>query len=93
MTPGTTPAEAPAYRWYHKVSALLFAVFCFELGAFLLIFPWLESWPTNVLRSFHPVLHHLWLRPEFRGALSGLGLINLYIATVEIFRLRRFSPE
>ncbi|HBY63103.1 MAG TPA: hypothetical protein DEH78_25045 [Solibacterales bacterium] len=89
MTP--TSLEAPVYRWHHKLSALLFAVFCFELGAFLLVFPWLDSWPSNSLRGFHPIVHQVWLRPEFRGALSGLGILNLYIALVEIFRLRRFS--
>jgi hypothetical protein len=26
-----------------------------------------------------------------RGAISGLGVVNLYVAFVEIFRLRRFA--
>jgi hypothetical protein len=81
------------YRWYHKASALLFAVFCFELGVFLLVFPWLDSWSGNSIRSLHPWLRSVWNLPEFRGAVSGLGIINLYIALGEILRLRRFSQE
>jgi hypothetical protein len=81
------------HRWYHKASALLFAVFCFELGVFLLVFPWLDSWSGNSIRSLHPWLRIVWNQPEFRGAVSGLGVINLYIALVEIIRLRRFSQE
>jgi len=84
---------AKHYRWYHKFSALLFAVLCFELGAFLVMFPWLESWGSNYIRSIHPWIDSMWMRPEFRGALTGLGVVNLYIALGEIFRLRRFSGE
>jgi hypothetical protein len=81
------------YRWYHKASALLSAVFCFEMGIFLLVFPWLDRWSVNFVRSLHPWLQSVWLSPEFRGAVSGLGVVNLYIALIEIFRLRRFSGE
>jgi hypothetical protein len=81
------------HRWYHKASALLFAVFCFELGVFLLVFPWLDSWSGNSVRTLHPWLRSVWNQPEFRGGVSGLGVINLYIALVEIIRLRRFSQE
>ena len=81
------------YRWYHKASALLYAVFCFELGVFLIVFPWLDGWSGNFFRSFHPWLQWVWNLPEFRGAVSGLGIINLYIALGEIFRLRRFSGD
>lgn len=90
---GLVEKSETQYRWYHKVSALLFAVFCFELGAFLLVFPWLDSWSSNFFRSLHPALQSLWILPQFRGAVSGLGIINLYIAMTEIFRLRRFSGD
>lgn len=81
------------YRWYHKASALLFAVFCFELGVFLLVFPWLDGWSSNFFRTLHPWLQTVWVLPEFRGAVSGLGIINLYISLVEIVRLRRFTGD
>jgi len=81
----------PRYHWYHKVSALIFIVFCLELGMFLLVFPWSELWDRNILLSLVPEWHRYWDSAYLRGAISGLGVVNLYIALVEIFRLRRFA--
>jgi hypothetical protein len=33
----------------------------------------------------------LWLSPHFRGAVSGLGFVNIFISISEVLRLRRFS--
>jgi hypothetical protein len=32
-----------------------------------------------------------WDNAYLRGAVSGLGIVNVYISLVEIFRLRRFA--
>ncbi len=90
---GVMEQQPVEYRWYHKLSALLYAVFCFELGTFLLVFPWLDSWSANYFRSLFPWLQSVWVEPGFRGAVSGVGIVNLYIALIEIFRLRRFSGD
>ena len=29
----------PKYKWYHKLAGLFAVIFCFELGVFLLVFP------------------------------------------------------
>ena len=82
--------EVPGYRWYHKLGAVAASVFCFELGIFLLIFPWVDEWDLNAI--FLPVVARaLWTSAYFRGAVSGLGLLNIYISVTEIVRLRRFS--
>jgi len=87
------PAAAPesSYRWYHKLAALVFIVFCLELGIFLLIFPWSSWWDQNFFSSVVPEWHGYWSNAYVRGAVSGLGVLNLYISFAEIFRLRRFS--
>lgn len=80
----------PVYRWYHKLGAVAASVLAFELGVFLLIFPWVTEWDLNA--SFLPLWsRELWTNAYFRGAVSGLGLLNIYISIVEVFRLRRFS--
>lgn len=94
MTP--LPAEheaqhAPDYRWYHKLGAVLFAIFCFELGVFLLVFPWLDFWELNFFATWRPELQQVWMNPYFRGTISGLGLVNIFVAFLEIVRLRRFA--
>lgn len=77
-------------RWYHKLGAVAGAVFCFELGVFLLIYPWLSSW--DVQAAYLPYwARGIWVSSYLRGAISGLGLLNLYISFAEVFRLRRFS--
>jgi hypothetical protein len=73
----------PQVRWHQKVSAMVFVVFCVELGLFLLIFPWSGYWETNYFSS-----SPYWDNAYVRGAVSGLGVVNLLISLVEISRLR-----
>ncbi|MBI1896526.1 MAG: hypothetical protein HYZ57_11615 [Acidobacteria bacterium] len=94
----TAAAEAPArrkrrYRWYHKLGAVLAVVFCFELGVFLLVFPWASDWHLNYLAKLPLWGSAIWASPYFRGAVSGLGVVNIYISFVEVYRLRRFSQR
>jgi hypothetical protein len=71
----------PVYRWYHKLGAVAGSVFCFELGAFLLIYPWISDW--NVSAAYLPIWSRdIWTSAYFRGAVSGLGMLNLYISVV-----------
>jgi len=85
------PVERPQFRWYHKMSAVLFITFCLEVGFFLLIFPWTEYWDNNYFAALIPEWHQYWTNMYVRGAVSGIGVVNLYISFVEMFRLRRFS--
>jgi hypothetical protein len=73
----------------HKIGILLFVLFCFELGVFLLIFPWLDAWNNNGIADLSPWVRGIWVSPYFRGALSGLGVVNIYISLLEILSLRR----
>jgi hypothetical protein len=82
------PVERPHSGWYKRLGALLFVIFCFEIGVFLLVFPWLDPWDNNWVADLH-WLTEVWDNPYFRGALSGLGLLNIYISFVEVFRLKR----
>ena len=91
VAPGPAVVPAPQYRWHHKMSAVLFVTFCLELGFFLIIFPWTDYWDGNFFSSLVPEWHQYWENMYLRGALSGLGILNLYIAFIEIVRLRRFS--
>jgi len=89
--PGPIPVERPLYRWYHKMSAILFVTFYLELGLFLLVFPWTEYWDSNFFSSLVPEWHRYWTNTYVRGAISGLGVADLYISLLEIVRLRRFA--
>jgi hypothetical protein len=69
--------------------AVLFITFCLDIGLFLLISPWTDAWDNFAAytRALRPYCDNLY----FRGAISGLGVINLYISLGEVFGLRRFS--
>jgi hypothetical protein len=58
------------------------------VGAFLTVFPWTPQWDGNSVAALIPVLRDLWSSSYFRGALSGLGLLNIYISLGEVARLR-----
>ena len=87
------PAQRP-YRWYHKALALTFIIFCLEIGIILLILPWSEWWGNNYFSSVAPGWpwwRELWNNAYLRGAVSGLGIVNIYISFGELLRLRRFA--
>jgi hypothetical protein len=87
---GPAPSQTRAtYPWYQKLSSILLIIFCLELGCFLLFFPWMgPAWENNFFSS---MLHRgYWDNGYFRGAVSGLGVVNVYIALAEMVRLRKF---
>jgi hypothetical protein len=81
----------PRHTWYHKLGIFLFIIVCFEVGAFLMVFPWTPQWDSNLFANLFPFLRDVWPNSYFRGALSGLGLLNIYISLGEVSRLRKSS--
>jgi hypothetical protein len=86
------PVAAPIRQsWQSRLLGISFAIFAFEIGLFLLIFPWMgDAWELNYFQS-GLLLRSVWQEPYFRGAVSGVGIINIYIALLQIFRLLRRS--
>jgi len=91
QAPQIAAVETPVYHWYHKLWALVFIVFCMEVGTFLLVFPWTDFWEQNLFSVLVPEWHGYWGNAYVRGAVSGLGVSNIYISLIEVFRLRRFA--
>jgi hypothetical protein len=86
------PITPPGPGWFRRLSSVLFVIFCFELGLFLLIYPWTDSWGDNYFAwaingSRQTLWHAFWANSYVRGAISGLGLVNLWIAVAEVFRM------
>ncbi len=86
-----TPPPTPRFRWYQIALSLIFIVFCMEVGTFLVVFPWSTLWDRSFFLQVPPEWRLYWENSYLRGAVSGLGVLNIYIALVEIFRLRRFA--
>lgn len=78
--------------WFHRLTSVLFVIFCFELGLFLLVYPWTASWNQNYFSwllngPLQLQWHRLWVNPWLRGAVSGMGLVNLWLAIAEVFHM------
>ncbi len=76
-------------RWHHKLGAMLFILFCFELGLMLITLPWMNAWDLNWFATVSPRLRGIWMNTYFRGGLSGIGVLNIVIAISETLRMRR----
>jgi hypothetical protein len=88
----TSPIAPPGKGWFQRLSSVLFIIFCFELGLFLLIYPWTDNWSDNYFAwamrgSVQNSWHSFWDNSYVRGAVSGLGCVNLWVAVTEVFRM------
>ena len=72
----------------HRVFITVLILFCFELGIFLFALPWTSFWEQNWFLYQYPELGRWLLNNYFRGAISGLGLIDLYLAFYETLHFR-----
>ena len=76
-------ARKPKMTWGRRAEKIVLTLFCLEVGGFLLIFPWIPQWSDNYFFSFAEQLRPVFMSPFFKGAVSGLGALNLYLAIVE----------
>lgn len=63
---------------------LLYAAYFLEVGLLLLILPWTTFWDRNYLFDLIPTVRD-WLHTSYaRGAVSGLGLLNLGFGLADV---------
>ena len=63
---------------------LLTAFFLGKLRLYLLLAPWSEFWDRNYFAQGLPLVHALMINNFVRGAVSGLGLVNMGAAVAEM---------
>lgn len=76
------------------MTALLLAALFFEMGLALIVVPWTRYWDRNAFAAMAPALAP-WLESNLvRGAVSGLGVVNVCAGGAELMGLfmRRSSP-
>ena len=77
-----------------KITVILFIFVCFSTGALLTWLPWTPLWDDNFFLNF--IVNHtglsglipLALSGYVRGAVTGLGIINVLIGALEIFHFK-----
>jgi len=55
-------------------------VLCFEIGALLRYLPWSNFWEQNYFLFHFPSLVPFALHPSVRGLVSGLGVLDIFVA-------------
>ncbi len=72
-----------AWTWH-----ILYILYSVEVGIFLLFLPWLNIWENNYLVFLYPKLQPVVSNAYFKGAVLGLGIVNIYIGLQEIAYLK-----
>jgi hypothetical protein len=62
------------------VAHLLSILSSLLVGLVLLVAPWTSLWDSNWLLQPHPLVRDALLNAFTRGAVSGLGIVNILIA-------------
>jgi hypothetical protein len=63
---------------------LLQIVFFFEVGFVLAVVPWSQYWERNYFADSFPLLHEIITNNFVRGAITGLGLVNVAVGVLEL---------
>ena len=74
----------------NRLLRILPILICFVMGVLLLRLPWHDFWESNYLLTRYPALIPVLLHPAVRGAISGLGALNILLA---VSMIRRRPPE
>jgi hypothetical protein len=72
----------------HPLIAIMRIVLFAWVGILLAVLPWQDRWIQNTFLIDYPLVR-VWLAKFFvRGAFTGLGIVNLWIAVSEAIRFR-----
>jgi len=75
-----------------RLLTIIYIIFCLELGIFLFVLPWASFWTQNYFIDHLPVLSVMAHNDFLRGAISGLGLADIWLAILEIWHLLHPHP-
>jgi hypothetical protein len=64
----------------NRILSAVLVVVCCMMGAVLFYLPWTGVWEQNYFLSHFPSLMRVLLHPSFRGAVSGLGILDIFLA-------------
>ncbi|HEX4605676.1 MAG TPA: hypothetical protein VH724_16870 [Candidatus Angelobacter sp.] len=74
--------------WLQRVFVVVYVLFCIELGLVLIILPWTKFWFGDGWLVQWPALRYFLHQGFIRGAVSGLGLLDIWLGVVEAVRYR-----
>ena len=63
-----------------RLLRVLIVLILFELGMLLIFLPWSSQWEHNYFLIRYPELIRILLHPSMRGLISGLGVLDIFVA-------------
>ena len=63
---------------------LLLVAYFIEVGLLLVLVPWSPFWERNYFVTAYPAIHEIIRNNYVRGAVSGLGVVNLLMGFNEL---------
>jgi hypothetical protein len=69
--------------WLQRLFLIVYVVFCIELGIVLIALPWSVLWTNNNLLVHWPAVRHFLQLGFVRGAISGIGFLDLWLGIYE----------
>ncbi|MFB3917076.1 MAG: hypothetical protein ACE14M_10125 [Terriglobales bacterium] len=87
----TRKAVSPV--WVQRLSLIIFVMFCIELGMLLAVLPWTRVWMDNSILASHPTLRAVFHAYFVRGAVTGLGLVDIWLGIWEAAHYRETKPQ
>jgi len=74
------PSRTDFHTSMNRIYRALLVVVAFEMGVLLLYLPWSIYWEQNFFLNHYPALRSVVLHPSFRGAISGIGILDILLA-------------
>jgi len=92
------PNRQPREKLYHSggftwIWHLLYIIYSLEVGGVLIFLPWLNIWENNYLLYRFPHFRPLLANSFLKGAVLGLGIVNILIGVQEIASFKRNSKN
>jgi len=83
--PGVTPAPQPhrSAQWLRRADLFVRVLVRLYIGLILIFLPWTRVWAFNRFFLYYGQVSRLMESGAVRGLVSGLGLLNLWIAISE----------
>ena len=77
------PGQQRTAHWLRRADLFLRVIVRLYIGLILVFLPWLRVWAFNRFFLYYAPVSHFMLSGAVRGLVSGLGLLNLWIAISE----------
>jgi hypothetical protein len=76
--------------FFARYTFVIYLIYCFYVGALITAMPWIPwIWEKNYFLYRFPAIKPFLLSPFFRGAVSGLGILNILLGVIAIWNRKR----